>query len=40
MDQTTAVCIKFDAGKVIGRLTHVVGDGTGTPSEIKAFTRP
>ena len=40
MDQTTAVCIKFDGGKVIGRLTHVVGDGTGTPSEIKAFTRP
>ena len=40
MDQTTAVCIESDGGRVIGRLTHVIGDGTGAPSEIKAFTRP
>ena len=40
MDQSSAVCIKSDGGRVVGRLTHVVGDGTGTPSEIKAFTRP
>lgn len=40
MDQTTAVCMTYDGGRVIGRLTHVTGDGTGAPSEIKAFTRP
>jgi hypothetical protein len=40
MDQSSAVCIKSDGGKVVGRLTHVVGDGTGAPNEIKAFTRP
>ena len=40
MDQSSAVCIKSDGARVVGRLTHVVGDGTGAPSEIKAFTRP
>jgi UDP-2,3-diacylglucosamine pyrophosphatase LpxH len=40
MDQSSAVCVKSDRGRVVGRLTHVVGDGTGAPSEIKAFTRP
>lgn len=37
MDQTSAVSIKEEHGKVIGRLTHVVGDGSGTPAEIKKF---
>jgi len=40
MDQTSAVCISAEGGKVVGRLTHVVGDGTGQPTEIKAFARP
>jgi UDP-2,3-diacylglucosamine pyrophosphatase LpxH len=40
MDQSSAVCIKSDGGRVVGRLTHVVGDGTGTPTDIKVFTRP
>jgi hypothetical protein len=37
MDQTSAVSIKEEGGKVVGRLTHVVGDGTGVPVEIKKF---
>jgi hypothetical protein len=40
MDQSSAVCIRADGGKVVARLTHVVGDGTGAPNEIKVFTRP
>jgi hypothetical protein len=40
MDQSSAVCIRADGGKVVARLTHVVGDGTGAPSEIRTFTRP
>jgi hypothetical protein len=40
MDQSSAVCIKSDGGRVVGQLSHVVGDGTVAPSEIKAFTRP
>jgi len=37
MDQTSAVSIKEEDGKVVGRLTHVVADGTGVPVEIKKF---
>ncbi|MEC4748878.1 metallophosphoesterase [Methylomicrobium sp. Wu6] len=37
MDQTSAVSIKEEGGKVVGRLTHVVGDGSGEPFEIKKF---
>jgi hypothetical protein len=37
MDQTSAVSIKEEGGKVVGRLTHVVGDGNGEPVEIKKF---
>ena len=40
MDQSTAVSISSEGGRVVGRLTHVVGDGTGRPQEIKSFTRP
>lgn len=38
MDQTSAVSIKEENGKVVGRLTHVMGDGSGAPIEIKKFT--
>jgi hypothetical protein len=37
MDQTSAVSIKKEDGKAVGRLTHVVADGTGVPVEIKKF---
>ena len=37
MDQTSAVSIKEEDGKVVGRLTHVVGDGSGEFVEIKKF---
>lgn len=37
MDQTSAVSIREEGGKAVGRLTHVVGDGSGTPIEIKKF---
>lgn len=37
MDQTSAISIKEESGKVVGRLTHVVGDGSGLPLEIKKF---
>ncbi len=37
MDQTSAISIKEENGKAVGRLTHVVGDGSGTPLEIKKF---
>jgi hypothetical protein len=40
LDQTSAVSIKSDRGKVIGQLTHVVGDGTGMPHIEKQVTRP
>ena len=39
MDQTSAVRISSENGRAVGRLTHVVGDGTGQPQEIRAFTR-
>jgi UDP-2,3-diacylglucosamine pyrophosphatase LpxH len=38
MDQTSAVSIREENDSVVGRLTHVVGDGSGTPVEIKKFT--
>ena len=37
MDQTSAVSIVEEGGKAVGRLTHVVGDGSGKPLEIKKF---
>ena len=40
LDRTSAVAIKSDGGKVIGQLTHVVGDGKGMPRVEKQFTRP
>jgi len=40
MDQTSAISIALENGKVVGRLTHVEGDGTGTPRVIKQFARP
>ena len=40
MDQTSAVSIKAENDQVVGRLTHVVGNGTSAPQEIKTFARP
>ncbi len=37
MDQTSAVSIKKEGGKVVGRLMHVIDDGLGTFTEIKKF---
>lgn len=37
MNQTSAVSIKAESGKVVGRLLHVMGDGTDAPVEIKKF---
>ncbi|MFZ2406425.1 MAG: metallophosphoesterase [Methylobacter sp.] len=39
LDQTSAVVIKKQNGKVLGQLTHVKGDGTGEPTSIKTFER-
>ncbi|MGR8980743.1 MAG: metallophosphoesterase [Gammaproteobacteria bacterium] len=39
LNQTSAVSIKQEGGKVVGRLTHIEGDGMGNPKEIKKFTR-
>ena len=40
IDQTSAVSIKAESGQVVGHLTHVVGQGTSAPQEIKTFARP
>jgi UDP-2,3-diacylglucosamine pyrophosphatase LpxH len=40
MDQSGAVSIKAEGSRVVGRLTHVEGDGTGPPRVIQEFTRP
>lgn len=40
MDRSGAVSIKSEGAKVIGRLTHVEGDGSGAPRVIQQFTRP
>jgi hypothetical protein len=40
IDQTSAVSIKVENDQIVGRLTHVVGQGSSTPQEIKAFARP
>jgi hypothetical protein len=40
MDQTSAVSIIEQDGKVVGSLTHVEGDGTSQPQVIQSFTRP
>jgi hypothetical protein len=37
MNKTSAVSIKAESGKVVGRLLHVMGDGTDAPVEIKKF---
>jgi UDP-2,3-diacylglucosamine pyrophosphatase LpxH len=39
MNQTSAVSIKPENGGVVGRLSHVVGDGTGAPQVIQQFVR-
>lgn len=39
LNQTSAVSVKKENGKVVGRLTHILDDGTGQPKEIQAFTR-
>jgi UDP-2,3-diacylglucosamine pyrophosphatase LpxH len=39
LNQTSAVSIKKEGGKVVGRLAHVEGDGTGQPTVIAAFER-
>ena len=39
LDQTSAVIIKKDNGKVIGQLTHVTGDGTSAPTPIETFKK-
>ncbi|MGH7852104.1 MAG: metallophosphoesterase [Candidatus Binatia bacterium] len=40
LDQTSAVSIKAESNQVVGRLTHVAGQGASTPQEIKTFARP
>ncbi|WP_434149524.1 metallophosphoesterase [Methylocaldum gracile subsp. desertum] len=40
MDQASAVSISLEDGKVVGRLTHIEGDGTGKPRVIEQFARP
>ncbi|MFB8828911.1 hypothetical protein ACE0DR_05070 [Azotobacter sp. CWF10] len=40
MNQTSAVSIRQEGGQVVGRLHHVLGDGTGTPEEVRKFARP
>lgn len=39
LNQTSAVSIKSENGKVIGQLSHIEGDGTGIPKEIQKFVR-
>ncbi|MGX2041878.1 metallophosphoesterase [Methylocaldum sp. MU1018] len=39
MDQTSAVSIMLEGGRVVGRLTHVEGDGSGDPRVIAQFAR-
>jgi UDP-2,3-diacylglucosamine pyrophosphatase LpxH len=39
LNQTSAVSIKVENGKVVGQLNHVEGDGKGAPKEIKKFVR-
>lgn len=40
LDQTSSVSVSLENGKTVGRLNHVTGDGSLTPSEIKKFERP
>jgi hypothetical protein len=39
MDQTSAVSIRDEGGRVTGSLVHVEGDGTGAPRVIQSFAR-
>jgi len=39
LNQTSAVSIKQENAKVVGRLTHIQGNGTGAPIIIKEFVR-
>lgn len=39
MNQTSAVSIKVENGGVVGRLSHIIGDGTGAPQVIQQFAR-
>jgi hypothetical protein len=40
IDQTSAVSIKAENDRVVGRLSHVIGQGTSAPQDIKTFVRP
>jgi UDP-2,3-diacylglucosamine pyrophosphatase LpxH len=40
LDQSGAVSVKREGSTVVGRLTHVEGDGTGAPRVIQEFARP
>jgi hypothetical protein len=39
MNQTSAVSVKVEDGGVIGRLNHIINDGTGAPQTIQQFMR-
>lgn len=39
LNQTSAVSIKKEDGKIVGRLTHIEGDGAGLPKIIETFER-
>ncbi len=39
MNQTSAVSIKVENGAVVGRLSHIIDDGTGAPQVIQQFVR-
>ena len=39
LNQTSAVSIKQENAKVVGRLNHIQGNGTGAPIIIKEFVR-
>jgi UDP-2,3-diacylglucosamine pyrophosphatase LpxH len=40
IDQTSAVSIKAENDRVVGRLSHVIGQGTSAPQDVKTFVRP
>lgn len=40
LDRTSVVTIRDDGGRVTGTLAHVLGDGSGEPEPVHAFTRP
>ncbi|WP_295384124.1 metallophosphoesterase [uncultured Thiodictyon sp.] len=38
LDRTSAVSISLENGHAVGRLTHVIGDGSGQPEIVKQFS--